>query len=168
METINLKPACLFGIPPHGWWETEACQIMKSTTFHWGMIVMPDLDGWICTESISKGVALTRFDYPMAAIYRIKGLDGIVPYDIIRIISKYGDYPYDFGVNFWTAAWYLAKHYLGKVLPVIKNQKFNCVEWVNILAVELGSDSLVPECDYLMPAGLEHSNKLEFQGWLVQ
>lgn len=123
--------------------------------------MLKDADGWIISESIGKGVALTRFDYEEAYIYRIKGLKGISFIDILSAHSKYGAYPYDMEVNFRTALWFILKHYLGIVIPRVRDKKFNCQEHVCAIASELGFD-LIPPKDYPACINLEHSPNLEF------
>jgi hypothetical protein len=173
---INLRPAYLFETPAKGPLEKWCCRLMGAGGFHWGMLVIPDLEGWICTESIGKGTAVTRFEYPIAFIYRIKSLDLADPKAIISAHSKYGDFSYGWADNFRTALWWLTRHYLHKITRYIPDnlhlnflkvdKNVNCVRWVNMLAVELGSKSLVPENEYETPASLEQSPLLEYLGVL--
>lgn len=163
----DVKTADLFGIPPTSWWTKQICRILGAQTFHWGMMISSDAKGWVITESIGKGVALTRFTYKKAFIYRIKGIGNVDWRRLISIVADYGDAPYDFETNFRTAIWWLLKHYLGKVIPVIKDKPVNCVEWVALIGVELGV-KIVPDSEYPMPQNLEASPMLEYLGEVNQ
>lgn len=168
MATIQLGPGYLFGVPPVNWWQRWLCRLGGSATFHWGMLVGPDAAGWIGTESLAgKGPSITRFAYPHARIYKIKELH-VSPDDIVSLHSQYGETPYDWDVSLRVAIWYLVKHYFGKLLPLEKDRQFNCVEWVNLLAVEMNA-RLVPEGEYPTPKALEHSPLLEYAGeWVTE
>jgi hypothetical protein len=163
MKLEDIKTADLFATPPNTWWERWICQILGARTFHWGMFVAKDDRGWIITESIPKGTTLTRFTYPNAYIYRIKGIGKIDPMRIISIHADYGELPYDWQVAFWTAIWWLCKHYLGIVIRVIKDSAVNCQEWVCLLAYELGV-KLIPDDEYPDCLNLENSQYLEYLG----
>jgi hypothetical protein len=155
-----MKTSYLFATPPGQWWAKWICRILGAKTFHWGMLVKEDKGGWICTESIGKGPALTRFNYPNYYLYKIKGLKNVSSDRLISIISYYGDYPYDWDVYIQTGIWWLFKHYLGKVLPVVHDKEFHCQEYVCALAAELGV-KIIPDNEYPMCVNLEHSPYLE-------
>jgi len=155
-----MKTGYLFAIPPGQWWAKWICKILDAKTFHWGMLVKEDKDGWIITESTQSGVALTRFVYPEYFLYQIKELKPISSDRLISIISYYGDCPYDWKVYFQSAIWWLLKHYLGKVIPVVKDREYHCQEWICLLACELGV-KLIPDDEYPMCKNLEESPFLE-------
>lgn len=157
-----MKPGDLFATLPDRWYEKWICRILKAHTWHWGMIIKKDADGWIITESLAKGVALTRLDYPDYYIYHIKGLKRVSPNKLISVISHYGACPYDWDVYFHTAIWWLAKHYFGKLLPRHHDKEFHCQEWVCLLASELGA-RIIPDDEYPMCVNLERSPYLEEQ-----
>ena len=163
MKPEDIKTADLFGVPPHGWLETKLAALIGSVTWHWGMFIAEDDKGWVITESIGKGVALTRFTYPHTYIYRIKDIGEVTWKRLISIVADYGDYPYDFTVAFKTAIWWLLKHYLGKVIPVVHDKAVNCQEWVVLLACELGV-KIIPDDQYPMCTNLENSPFLELLG----
>jgi hypothetical protein len=131
------------------------------------MFVAQDNGNWIITESITKGTALTRFTYPKAYIYRIKDFGEVDWRRLIAIHAEYGELPYDWQVLFWTAIWWLFKHYLGIVIRVIKDSAVNCQEWVCLLAYELGV-KLIPDNEYPMCTNLENSPYLEYLGEVSQ
>ena len=133
---IEIRTADLFATPPTTWWERLICQIIKAKTWHWGAFIVKDANGWIITESIGKGIAVTRFDYKQAYIYRIKELGQVGFSDVLSVISYYGVYPYDWDVPFKTAIWWLLGHYLGKTIPHWHDKEVNCQEWVVLLASE--------------------------------
>jgi len=172
MKAIDLgeeliKTADLFATPPSTWWEKWICRIIGAKTFHWGMFVAKDDRGWIITESIPKGTSLTRFTYPNAYIYRIRGIGEIDPMRIISVHADYGELPYDWGTTvFWTGLWWLLKHYLGIVIRVIHDKAVNCQEWVVLIAYELGV-KLIPDDEYPMCANLENSKYLEYRGEVI-
>lgn len=140
------------------------CRAIKATTFHWGCFVTPDDKGWIITESLmGKGVSLTRFIYPKVKIYHIKGLGEVSPDTLIGIVADYGGLPYDFEVNFLTAIWFLLRHYLGIVIPVVRNKRLNCQEYIIMLGVELGVN-IIPSSEYPYSGNLESSPNLEYIG----
>ena len=163
MKLENIKTADLFATPPHGWLETKLAALIGAVTWHWGMFIAEDDKGWVITESIGKGVALTRFTYPHAYIYRIKDIGEVTWKRLISIVADYGDYPYDFTVAFKTAIWWLVRHYLGKVIPVVHDKAVNCQEWVVLLACELGV-KIIPDDQYPMCTNLENSPFLELLG----
>ncbi|GEM_PF-6261232 len=160
---MDIKTADLFATPPNTWWERWICRIIGAKTFHWGMFVAQHDSGWIITESIGKGTALTRFTYPKACIYRIKELGEVDWRRLIAIHAEYGELPYDWQVLFRTAIWWLLKHYLGKAIPVIKDEAVNCQEWVVLIAYELGV-KIIPDDEYPMCTNLENSPYLEYRG----
>ncbi|MBA7708807.1 hypothetical protein ES703_117711 [subsurface metagenome] len=126
------------------------------------MFVDHDSEEWIITESIGKGTAITRFSYPRAYIYRIKGVE-VKAKDVISVHSHYGEWRYDWDVPLKTALWWLLKHYFGKVIPRWRDKEVNCQEWVCLLAIELGV-RVIPEDEYPMCVNLEHSPNLEYLG----
>jgi len=159
---VEIRNGDLFGVPPTSWHSRLICKILNAKTFHWGIIIGRDKDGYICSESISKGTSVTRFVYPKAYIYRIKKL-GHEPetYRLVSFHSLYGERPYDMRVNFLTGIWFLLKHYLKIVLPVIKNHTFNCQEWIVYMASCLGV-KIIGEEEYPYCTNLEKSEALEF------
>lgn len=163
LTIFDIKAGDLAGVPPTAWWTKWICKILGARTFHWFMFVMPDPEGWVITESINKGVSLTRFDYPQAYIYRIKGISEIDPQKLISIVSEYGEYPYDWEVAFKTGIWWLLRHYFGKVISVVRDKQFNCQELVVALAYELGFE-IIPPAEYPMSANLENSKALKELG----
>ena len=167
MELSELKTADLFATPPHGWLETKLASLIGAKTWHWGMLISDDTQGWVITESIGKGVALTRFVYPKAYIYRIKDIGPVDWRRLISLVADYGDLPYDFRVGFRTAIWFLLKHYFGKVIPVVHDKALNCQELVVLLANELGM-KIIPDDQYPMCTNLENSPHLQFLGEVNQ
>ena len=163
MKPEDIKTGDLFATPPHGWLEKKLASLIGAKTWHWGMLISEDAKGWVITESIGKGVVLTRFTYPHAYIYRIKDIGEVTWKRLISIVADYGDYPYDFTVAFKTAIWWLLKHYLGKVIPVVHDKAVNCQEWVVLLACELGV-KIIPDDQYPMCTNLENSPFLELLG----
>lgn len=151
-----IEPGDIFATPPASWWSKWLCEIIGAKTFHWGMLVKQDNDGWIITESIGKGVALTRFDYDNAYIYRIKDLGEVSSDDLISIISYYGAYKYDWDVPLKTALWWMLKHYFGIIIPRWRDKEVNCQEWVCLIANELGV-KIIPDDEYPMCTNLEKS-----------
>ena len=169
----EIKTADLFATPPNTWWERWICHVLskmtgrKVKTIHWGMFVAKDDRGWIITESIGKGTALTRFAYPKAYVYRIKDIGRVTPRRVIGVHATYGELPYDWGTTiFWTGLWWLLKHYLGIVIRVIHDKAMNCQEWVVLIAYELGV-KLIPDDEYPMCANLENSKYLEYRGEVI-
>ena len=161
---IELRNGDLAGIPPSGWLPKLVCKILKAKTFHWLMIIGRDRDGYICSESLGKGTAITRFVYPKAYIYRIKKLKHEPEtYKLVSFHSWYGEQPYDMQVNFLSAIWFLLKHYLKIIIPVIHNHTFNCQEWVVYLSAMLGY-KIIPENEYPYCINLERSEALEYLG----
>lgn len=149
--------------PPGTWWAKRICKILGARTFHWGMLVMPDGDDWVTSESTGKGTTISRLSDRKAFIYRIKGLPPVDPAKIIAIHSAYGEWRYDWEVIFRTGIWWLCRHYLGKILPVVRDKKVNCQEWVVLLATELGV-KIIPDNEYPMCTNLEKSEYLEYVG----
>ncbi len=161
---IELRNGDLFGIPPHGFFPKLACRIIGAKTFHWGMIIGGDNDGWITSESLGKGTAITRFVYPRAYIYRIKDLKHEPKtLNLVSFHSWRGEAIYDMKVNFLTTIWFLLKHYLKIVLPVIHNHLYNCQEWICYLASCLGV-KIISDTDYPYCRNLEKSPELEYLG----
>ena len=159
VDLTKIKPGYLFATPPSSWWQRWICKILGASTWHWGCFISPDSKGWIITESINKGVALTRCDYPKIRVYKIKGLE-VTPKRLIGLVADYGAYPYDYDVYLKTAIWFLLKHYLGKLLPRHHDKEFHCQEWVCLLAYELGHP-IINQGEYPMPQSLENSDKLD-------
>ncbi len=171
MNTFKLEPADLFATPPGVWWTKWICKIIGAQTFHWGMLVMPDGDDWVTSESIGKGTTISRLGGRKAFIYRVKALSHIEvePKEIFAIHSQYGEWKYDWEVIFLTGIWWLCRHYLGKVLPVVRDKKVNCQEWIVLLATLLGVVNnlvikLIPDDEYPMCTNLENSPYLEYIG----
>ena len=163
---IELRNGDLAGIPPTSWYSKLLCNILQSKTFHWCMIIGKDRDGYICSESLGKGTSVTRFVYPKAYIYRIKKLKHEPEtYKLVSFHSWRGEASYDYVVNYLTAIWFLFKHYLKLVLPVVKNHKFNCQEWVVYMAYCLGVE-IISEAEYPYCINLEKSSELEHLGEL--
>jgi hypothetical protein len=159
-----IKNGDLFGTPPSGIIAKLACRILKARTFHWGLILGQDKDGYISSESIGKGTAVTRFAYNKAYIYRIKKLKHEpYMYRLISFHSQHGEATYDMQVNFLTGIWFLFKHYLKIVLPIIKNHTFNCQEHVVYMASCMGV-KIIGEDEYPYCINLENSKELEFIG----
>ena len=154
----------LFGIPPHGFVATIICKILHSRTFHWGVIIGRDKDGYITSESLGKGTSVSRFVYPKAYIYRIKALKHEPEtYRLVSFHSWQGDKGYDMQVNFLTGVWFILKHYLKIVIPVVKNHTFNCQEWIIYLASCLGC-KIISDIEYPYCVNIERSPMLEYIG----
>jgi hypothetical protein len=161
-----METGYLFATPPEQWWAKWICKILKAKTFHWGMIVQKTSSGdWITTESMGKGTALFRLWGRKVYVYKIKGLK-TTPKKIYEIHSAYGDAPYDFGVYIHTAIWWLLRHYLGVVIPVVRDRKFHCQEWICLLACELVV-KIIPDDEYPICINLEHSPYLKYLGYGV-
>ena len=161
---IELRNAYLFGIPPSNWLARFACKVVGAHTFHWGILICKDKDGWLTSESLGKGTAVSRFVYPVAHIYRIKDLD-FVPTTpmLLSFHSWQGDTVYDMPVNFLSGIWFLLKHYLKIAIPIISNHTYNCQEWVCYMASCLGVP-LIPHDEYPYCKNLENSQALEYLG----
>ncbi len=165
---LELRNGDLFGIPPSGFLANLVCKIVKAKTFHWGVIIGEDKDGWIASESLGKGTSVSRFVYPKAYIYRIKSLKHEPEtYRLISFHSWQGDKGYDMQVNFLSGVWFILKHYLKIVIPVVKNNTFNCQEWICYLASCLGV-KLIAENEYPYCVNLENSPFLDYLGELRQ
>jgi len=161
---MEIRNGDLFGIPPSEQLAKLACKIIKAKTFHWGVIIGRDRDGYITSESLGKGTSVSRFVYPKAYIYRIKSLKHEPEtYRLLSFHSWYGDKSYDQQVNFLAGIWFILKHYLKIVIPVIKNHTFNCQEWVCYLASCLGA-KIIPTNEYPYCRNLEKSEYLEYLG----
>ncbi len=160
---LELMNGDLAGIPPSGWLAKTICHILHAKTFHWLMIIGHDKDGFITSESIGKGTAVSRFVNPVAYIYCIKGIKELTTYELISIHSQRGEAVYDMPVNFLTGLWFLLKHYLKIVIPVIHNHTYNCQEWVVYMAAMLGY-KLIPDDQYPYCRNLESSEILEYLG----
>lgn len=168
MTNNIIKPADLFGTEPRNWWQKWLCSLIGAKTFHWGAFVMnvgnPDnMRDWVTSESKAKGTSLSRFIYEHALVYRIHALENVELEQLIAIHSEYGDLPYDWIVGFRTAIWWIAKHYLGKIIRVIHDKPVNCQEWVVLFASELGH-KIIPDNEYPMCTNLENSPLLELAG----
>jgi hypothetical protein len=161
---MEIKNGDLFGTPPSGWLANLACKIVKAKTFHWGIIIGKDKDGYITSESLGKGTSVSRFVYPKAYIYRIKKLrHEPETYKLVSYHSIYGNTLYDMQVNFLTGIWFILKHYLKIVIPVIKNHTFNCQEHVVYMSVMLGA-KIIPDNEYPYCVNLENSPQLDYIG----
>ena len=161
---IELRNGDIAGIPPSGWLPKLVCKILKAHTFHFCMIIGNDKDGYITSESLGKGTSVSRFTYPCAHIYRIRKLRHEPEmYRLISFHSWRGEAVYDMQVNFLSGVWFLLKHYLKIVIPVIKNHTYNCQEWVIYLAFCLGI-RIIPENEYPYCKNLEKSEALEYLG----
>lgn len=161
---IELKNGDLVGVPPSGWLANLVCKIVKAKTFHWLMIIGKDKDGYITSESLGKGASVSRFAYPKSYVYRIKKLrHEPETYKLVSYHSMYGDTVYDMQVNILAGLWFILKHYLKIVIPVIKNHTFNCQEWVIYMSNCLGS-KIIPENEYPYCINLEKSEYLEYIG----
>lgn len=161
---VVIRNGDLAGIPPSEWLAKLICKILKARTFHWLMVIGSDKDGYITSESLGKGTAVSRFVYPIAHIYRIRKLRHEP--ETSRLLSFHswrGEAVYDMQVNFLATLWFLLKHYLKIVIPVIKNHTYNCQEWVIYLASCLGV-KLIPEDQYPYCINLENSPMLEYLG----
>jgi len=159
MDKIEIKPGYLGATPPNKWYEKLICKAIQAKTWHWLLFIRKDSKGWIITESINKGVALTRCDYPKIRIYKIKGLE-VTPKRLIGLVADYGAYPYDYDVYFSSALWWLFKHFLKKPFPRWHDEQVHCQEWVCLLAYELGHP-IIGQDQYPMCSNLENSDKLE-------
>ena len=159
---IRIRSGYLAAIPPSSWWAKWLCKIIKAKSFHWFIFVKSDRFGWIISESIGKGTALTRFHYPNAYIYKIKGLE-VKPDQIIQFHSFYGGWRYDWDVAFKSALWWLLKHYFGILIPRHRDKSVNCQEWVNWFA-ENFDYKIVEDWEYPVSKNLEDSKYLEFVG----
>ncbi len=161
---LELKRGDLAGMPPNGWLPKLVCKILKARTFHWCIIVGKDKGGYILSESLGKGTAITRFVYPMAYIYRIKKLRYEPDeYRLISYHSWHGEALYDMPANILTGIWFLLKHYLKIVIPVIRNHTYNCQEHVVYMATMLGA-KIIPADEYPYCKNLEKSEALEYLG----
>ncbi len=161
---MKLRNGDLFGIPPSGWLEKQIVKIVKAKTFHWGMIIGNDREGYITSESLGKGTSVSRFVYPVAYIYRVKKLSHEPEmYRLISFHSWAGGATYDMQVNFLAGLWFLLKHYLKIVIPVVKNHTYNCQEWVIYLACCLGV-KIIRDDEYPYCKNLEKSEALEYLG----
>ncbi len=161
---IELRNGDLFGVPPHGLIPELVCKILKVKTFHWGMILRRDKDGYITSESLGKGTSVSRLVYPSVYVYRIKTLKHEPEtYRLLSFHSWQGAKSYDMQVNILSGVWFLLKHYLKIAIPVIKNHTFNCQEWVVYLASCLGV-KVIDEKDYPYCRNLERSKELECLG----
>ena len=165
---MELQNAYLFGIPPTSWISRLACRIVGAKTFHWGMIILKDEDGYITSESLSKGTSVSRFIYPEAYIYRIKDLQNVPTTNTLLSYHSWGgDAVYDTAVNVWSGIWFILKHYFKKAIPIIHNNKYNCQEWVVYMAAMLGV-KIIPDDEYPYCLNLENSNYLEYVGKYTQ
>ena len=165
---MELRNGDLMGIPPSGGLAKLVCKIVQARTFHWLMIIGRDKDGWITSESLGKGTSVSRFVYPTAYIYRIKSLKHEPEtYRLISFHSQRGEAVYDFQANFLAGIWFLLKHYLKIAIPIVKNNTYNCQEWVIYLAYCLKA-KIIPDSEYPYCRNLEKSEYLEYLGELRQ
>lgn len=173
---IDIKPADLFEIPPTSWWEKELCRIGKSRGWHWGMLIGHYSYGWLATESLSSGPAITRYNYPLAYIYRMKGLAPVESDFITNLVTQYSNYCYNLTDDFRAAIWLLLKLYTSKLLHFMSNldhpdqgvtnplsHSVNCVEYVCRLASQMGV-KLIADEEWATPLTLEQSTSLEYIG----
>lgn len=161
---MELRNGDLAGIPPSSWLAKLVCKILHANTFHWSMIIGRDKDGYITSESLGKGTSVSRFVYHKAYIYRIKSLKHEPEmYRLVSFHSWAGGATYDMQVNILSGLWFVLKHYLKIVIPVIKNHKFNCQEWIIYLASCLGC-KVIPDIEYPYCVNLERSPMLEYIG----
>lgn len=160
---MELQNGDLFGIPGGSWYSKLAMRIVGAKTFHWGMIIGKDKDGYITSESLGKGTSIARFDYDKTYIYRIKNIIEPNTMTLISNHSWHGNQPYDMEVNFLTTIWFILKHYFKKAIPVIKNHTFNCQEWICYMADCLGYQ-IIPPDEYPYCVNLEKSPMLEYIG----
>jgi hypothetical protein len=161
----DIRNGDLFGTPPSNFFTRFLCRIIKADTFHWGMIIGRDKYGYVCSESIGKGTAVTRFAYHKARIYRIKNIKEPTTFKLVSIHSQHGESLYDMPVNILTGVWFLLKHYLKIVIPIVKNHTFNCQEHVVYMSSMLGV-KIIPETEYPYCINLEKSDSLEYLGTL--
>jgi len=161
---IVLRKGDLFGVPPHGWLPTFVCKVVKSKAFHFGMVIGSDKDGYITSESLGKGTSVSRLVYPLVYVYRIKTLKHEPEtYRLLSFHSWQGDKGYDMQVNFLAGVWFLLKHYLKLAIPIVKNNTYNCQEWIVYLAYCLGV-RVISEDEYPYCRNLEKSESLEYIG----
>jgi hypothetical protein len=161
---LELQVGDLFGIPPNSKLEKFICKVLGAKTFHWGIIIGKDDAGYITSESLGKGTAVTRYEYPVGHIYRIKGLQATPSLqEMVSIHSARGECVYDMEVNFLTGIWFLLKHYLKIVIPIIHNHIYNCQEWVVYFAAMLGF-KIIRDDEYPYCINLENSTALEYLG----
>lgn len=164
--TINdVKTAYLGATPPEGWWTKLICRILGAKTFHWFIFVVQDDKGWIISESVGKGTSLDYLIDDKVYVYRIREVRQVNPMRLISIHAEYGQLPYDWQVILLTGLWWLCKHLLGKIIPVIHDKAVNCQEWVCLVAHELGVH-IIPDDQYPDCVNLEHSPHLEYIGIL--
>lgn len=168
MRLDEIKKGDIFGQPPDNWWERWACRVQGARFFHFGWFVNPIVeDGqivdWATSEAISTGVDMTRLDGRRVGVMRIIVLPEPSLSELVTIHSDYGDLPYNWEVNFLTAIWYVAKHYLGKTIRVIKTHGLNCIGWVVCYGVER-KVQLIPPNQYVTEAALESSPLIEYIG----
>ncbi|MDD5229706.1 MAG: hypothetical protein PHC43_00095 [Candidatus Marinimicrobia bacterium] len=118
---------------------------------------------YVTSESIPKGTAVSRVVGRKMKIYRLKGDPDIYSNQILDVHSEYGEMPYGWQMNFWTAIAFLAKYYFGKVIPVFKTKGINCISWVDFGSAQLGYN-IIPEDEWVLESELEKSDKLEYVG----
>lgn len=160
---MEILPGDLFGQPPTRWYERWACKLQGSKTFHWGWFVAPTTNDWATSEAIGTGVDITRLAERPVYVYRIRKSLPLEISTAVEIHSRYGDLPYSWEANIWTAIWFISKWYFGKVLPIKKDIGFNCVGWVVCYAAERGYD-ILPADEPASSIGLEKSPCLEYIG----
>jgi len=182
----DIRSTDLGATPPDAWWERWICHVLSKMTgkevktIHWFKFVRLGRDSngeerWIISESITKGTALDFCYYPLVYVYGIKGLDDTpdLPDVLEDIHAEFGRLPYDWGGNFLTGLWWLAKHYFGIITPVIHDKAVNCQWWVCLLAYFLGERhdkiiKLIPDNEYPDCVNLEYSPHLDYRGELHQ
>lgn len=160
---LPLRNGDLIGVAPSGWLATTICKILKAKTFHWAVVIGRDSGGYILSESLGKGTAVTRLRYAHYYAYRVRGCPAPTTGFLLGVHADNGDLEYDMQVNYLTGAWFLLKHYLKIVIPIVKNHTFNCQEWAVFLTLQWAR-SIIPRDDYPYCINLEQSPQLEFLG----
>ena len=161
---MKIRNGDLIGVIPTGFLPKLICRVVGATTFHWAIVIGQDKDGYILSESIGKGTAVTRLVTSSVLVYRIKALKHEPEtYRMVSLHSQRGEAVYDMQANFLAGIWFLLKHYLKIAVPRIKNNAYNCQEWVIYMAYMLGH-KVIPENEYPYCKNLENSDALEYQG----
>lgn len=180
----DLQPGDLFANRPVDWLTRYLVQLEGAKTFHWGMFVSPP--EFIITESIQKGTAITRYNYPFSYIYRIKDLQNVSVDDILNAIADYGRSTYNMGENFVTGFNYAVNYWLPQYpwegppvpswlpgwpgSPVVDkgftkplNASVNCIQYITLIAQRLGYN-ILPMWQLVIQKTLENSPYLEYLG----
>ena len=159
---MKIKAGYLGATPPGSWWAKLLCRIIGAKTWHWFIFVRKIEAGWIISESIGKGTALTVAEYPEIFVYRIKGLK-VSDKEIVNFHALFGEYGYDWDVAFKTTLWWFLKHYLGIIIPGHRDKEVNCQEYVALFAEIMGKP-IIPLESYPMCVNLENSKALKYLG----